>query len=69
MPPFLTVKKIPNSILKERVRDNWLIWKPVKAGILSYSEAVMMDDEQLMEAGTLVDMIDKANKGRKGRRG
>ncbi|WP_166740392.1 hypothetical protein [Shouchella lehensis] len=45
------------------------MWKPVKEGLLTYSEAIMMDEEKLQEASALVDMINKANQPKKGKKG
>lgn len=67
--PFLTVKNHPPSFFKRKVRENWLIWKPVKEGLLTYSEAIMCDEDTLREAGMLADMMAKANSGKKGKKG
>jgi hypothetical protein len=39
-----------------RVRRDWIFWKPVIYGILTYTEASECDMETLLEANAAVDM-------------
>ena len=41
---------------KKRVERDWLFWKPVATGVLTYSEACTCDEDTLFEANIVSDI-------------
>ncbi len=52
----LELQQIELSKAKKRVKQNWLFWKPIIYGILSYDEASKCDMDTLFEASFAVDI-------------
>lgn len=44
-----------NAYLKRKAREQWYFWRPIVLGVLTYTEASQMYEEELLECNIAID--------------